>query len=103
MLASQLRERTSVSHHPVNHLVHQPPPPRQMKSTIVNINYPTKIHKCNNHPHSELATTQGVKTLHTHLTKEYLARKPTNRLLGRQAPTINIQEKNICRRGRLLA
>ena len=80
--ASQLKEKTKLSHHPLHPLRTQPEPPRIMKQTTFqqNNNYTIGI-KTNSQSIDLAAITNNMKQIHTEIVHQYTQSIPDNKIL----------------------
>ena len=89
--ASQLRQQSLNVNHTLHHLTTQPNPPRMMKQTIYhNLNFTTNI---DTSPHlaTPTAIKQNLKTIHSQIVQNNIARNH-NSLLNAPPPPINNTE-----------
>ena len=91
--ASQLKEKTKLSHHPLHPLRMQPEPPRKMKITIFqeNNNHTTDI-KTNSQNIEPTIITNNMKQIHTKIVHQYIQSIPDNKILKTKAPEIDNQK-----------
>ena len=92
--ASQYRQKSQHTEHPLHHLTRQPPNPRHMKETIYdNVNYTTNL---DTPPDNTTHTTikQNMKTIHTQLVHDY-TQSLHNKILNTKPPPINPAEQSL--------
>ena len=91
--------------HPLNHLLHNPQPPRLMKKTIFNTtDNLISLHTAHHHTDHPIHTIRAKKTIHTQVVSEHLSTTPNNPILNRPPPEIDKTEADLPRRTqRLLA
>ena len=79
--ASQLKEKTKLSYHPLHSLRMQPEPPRIMKRTIFQENnkYTTDI-KTNSQNIELAAITNNMKQIHTEIVHQHIQSIPDNNI-----------------------
>ena len=99
--ASQLRQKSLDTTHPLNHLIHQPTPPRNMKTSIFqpNNDYTINIPLTTTNP-TELQIKQNIKTIHTQIVHSHLSQRHPNKVINTQAPDISEKEQTLPRHTR---
>ena len=100
MRASQTREGAALQQHPSLHLLAGQPPPRLMKKTIYNSDYPTKLQTCHNHQPSREEVRRNQQVIHTNEVRNYLESRPLNKILDDRAPLVDSSERSLGRRMR---
>jgi reverse transcriptase-like protein/retrotransposon-encoded endonuclease len=94
--ASQLKEKTRSSNHPLHPLRMQPKPPRNMKKTIFQENNNYTIDIETNPQNTEPETIKDNMTqIHTKIVQQHIQDTPNNKILKTKAPEIDKLENTL--------
>ena len=96
LLTKQFLARCHLPEHPGKKHLDQPPPPRQMKTTL--LSHERDVKPLLPEPTSPKTYKKAIKNLHTSAVQKVIANQVPNKVLNRRPPEINKTELTLSRR-----